>query len=80
MRLKKCRVCGELTNRRKYCSNACQKKAWKLRNREAYLIGKLKYRRKNKNKIKEYLKKWRKNNPEKVKKYKQDYKEKQKCK
>ena len=69
----KCRVCEKITNRRKYCSDACQKKAWKLRNREKYLLGKRKYRQKNKNKIKNYKELWETANPEKVKKYKRRY-------
>lgn len=50
----KCRVCGNPTNREKYCSDSCQRKAWKIRNRERYLLGKKLYRQKNKKKINEY--------------------------
>lgn len=65
----KCKVCGKLTERPKYCSDKCQKKAWKLYNREKYLAGKRKYRRRKKTEILEYNRVWRKANPEKIKSY-----------
>jgi len=37
-----------------YCSDTCQKKYWKLTHRDKYLIGKKRYRKKNKEKILEY--------------------------
>jgi len=53
--MNKCPVCGKSCVN-KYCSNAHEKKAWKLRNREKYLLGKLKYRRTHKEQIKSYKK------------------------
>jgi len=69
----KCKVCGTPTDRPKYCSDSCQRKAWKLRNRDKYLEGKKRYRDKNKKKIREYQKFWKTVNPEKVKKYRRNY-------
>jgi hypothetical protein len=73
----KCKVCGEPTTRPKFCSDKCQKKAWKLYNRQDYLTGKLKYRREHKEQILEYKRLWRVANPEKVKSYNLDYKRRQ---
>lgn len=68
-----CRVCQKPTKRPKYCSDACQKKAWKLRNRDRYLAGKREYRGKNKSKSRGYLRLWRAANPDKVKQYRKKY-------
>lgn len=58
--MRKCNVCEKLTDRPKYCSHACQGKGWKIRDREKYLDGKRRYRRKNKEKILAYNKWYRK--------------------
>ncbi|MGW6120423.1 HNH endonuclease [Nocardia sp. NPDC055165] len=41
-----CRIEIVGKNRRKYCSHACQVRAWKLNNRATYLEGKKRYRAK----------------------------------
>lgn len=52
----KCTICGEILNnkRKLYCSDSCQRKSWKIKNRETYLAGKKRYREQNKNKLLEY--------------------------
>jgi 5-methylcytosine-specific restriction endonuclease McrA len=55
---KVCVICSKSLSKRqtKYCSNPCQVKGWKLRNRDTYLAGKKAYRDKNRAKINEYNK------------------------
>jgi 5-methylcytosine-specific restriction endonuclease McrA len=52
----KCTICNNQLNGKQklYCSDICQKKAWKVNNRNKYLEGKKIYRLKNKNAILEY--------------------------
>ena len=69
-----CRVCYAPTTGKKYCSPKCEKKAWKLRNREKYLLGKRKYQFENKEKVREYNRIWADANPDKVKIYNASYK------
>ena len=54
--MNKCKTCGKPTNRPKFCTDACQRKYWKLTNRERYLLGKKDYRDKHRGKILEYNK------------------------
>lgn len=71
--MNKCKICGNLTNRPKFCSEKCQKKSWKLYNREKYLAGKRAYRKKHRKQIREYNRLWKAANSEKVKQYQKNY-------
>ena len=58
-----CEICKikELTGmQKKYCSIVCQRKASKIRNREAILLGKRRYRQTHKDELREYNRKYRK--------------------
>lgn len=57
----RCIICEEpLSGRQnKFCSNKCQRKDWKINNREIYLAGKKEYRNKNKERLNAYNKEYR---------------------
>ena len=58
--MNKCVVCQKPTKRPKYCSDKCQKKAWKIEHREKYLEGKKAYRKSAKEKVNAYNRQRRK--------------------
>lgn len=67
--MEQCIICGKKLRgqQRRYCSEKCQKKSWKLKNRKKYLLGKKEHREENRLKTLRYLEGWKEDNPKKVK-------------
>lgn len=69
---KKCLICQtKISNNRKYCSNACNNKAYRLRHPERHKKVKKKYRANNKEKVLEQRRNWYAANKEKMAEYRQ---------